>query len=63
MLKGGSLPHLLFHGTSGTGKTSTIMALAKELYQNNINLMVMKLDASDDRGINSVRDEIKGFEG
>ena len=61
MLKGGSLPHLLFHGTSGTGKTSTIMALAKELYQNNINLMVMKLDASDDRGINSVRDEIKGF--
>ena len=61
MLIGGSLPHLLFHGTSGTGKTSTIMALAKELYQNNINLMVMKLDASDDRGINSVRDEIKGF--
>ena len=61
MLNGGSLPHLLFHGTSGTGKTSTIMALAKELYKNNINLMVMKLDASDDRGINSVRDEIKGF--
>jgi replication factor C subunit 3/5 len=61
MLKGGSLPHLLFHGTSGTGKTSTIIALAKELYQNNINLMVMKLDASDDRGINSVREEIKGF--
>lgn len=61
MLKGGSLPHLLFHGTSGTGKTSTIMALAKQLYKNNINLMVMKLDASDDRGINSVRDEIKGF--
>jgi replication factor C subunit 3/5 len=61
MLKGSSLPHLLFHGTSGTGKTSTIIALAKELYQNNINLMVMKLDASDDRGINSVRDEIKGF--
>jgi replication factor C subunit 3/5 len=61
MLKGGSLPHLLFHGTSGTGKTSTIIALAKELYKNNINLMVMKLDASDDRGINSVREEIKGF--
>jgi len=61
MLKKGSLPHLLFHGTSGTGKTSTIMAFARELYQNNINLMVMKLDASDDRGINTVRDEIKGF--
>jgi len=61
MLKDYSLPHLLFHGTSGTGKTSTIMALAKELYGNNINLMTMKLDASDDRGINSVREEIKGF--
>ena len=36
LLIGGSLPHLLFHGTSGTGKTSTIMALAKELYKNNI---------------------------
>ena len=61
MLLNGSLPHLLFYGTSGTGKTSTIMALAKQLYSNNINLMVMKLDASDDRGINSVREEIKGF--
>lgn len=61
MLKGESLPHLLFHGTSGTGKTSTIMALANKLYKNNISLMVMKLDASDDRGINSVRDDIKGF--
>ena len=61
MLNNGSLPHLLFHGTSGTGKTSLILALARQLYGNNINLMVMKLDASDDRGINSVREEIKGF--
>ena len=56
-----SLPHLLFYGLPGTGKTSTIMALAREIYGNNIRLMVMKLDASDDRGINSVREEIKGF--
>ncbi len=61
LLIGGSLPHLLFHGASGTGKTSTIMALAKEIYGNNVRLMVMKLDASDDRGINSVREDIKGF--
>lgn len=61
LLIGGSLPHLLFHGASGTGKTSTIMALAKEIYGNNIRLMVMNLDASDDRGINSVREDIKGF--
>jgi replication factor C subunit 3/5 len=61
LLINGSLPHLLFHGLSGTGKTSTILALAKEIYGNNIRLMVMKLDASDDRGINSVREDIKGF--
>ncbi len=61
MLSKGSLPHLLFHGTSGTGKTSLIQVLAKELYGDNINLMIMKLDASDDRGINSVREEIKSF--
>jgi replication factor C subunit 3/5 len=61
MLAGGSLPHLLFHGTPGTGKTSLILAIANELYGTSKNLMVMKLDASDDRGINSVREEIKGF--
>ena len=61
MLLNGSFPHLLFHGTSGTGKTSLIIALAKQIYKNNLNLMVMKLDASDVRGINSVREEIKGF--
>ena len=61
MLAGGSLPHLLFHGTPGTGKTSLILAIANELYGSSKNLMVMKLDASDDRGINSVREEIKGF--
>ena len=61
LLIGGALPHLLFHGAPGTGKTSTIIALAKEIYGNNVRLMVMKLDASDDRGINSVREDIKGF--
>jgi replication factor C subunit 3/5 len=61
LLFGGSLPHLLFHGSPGTGKTSTILALSKEIYGVNVRLMVMKLDASDDRGINSVREDIKGF--
>jgi replication factor C subunit 3/5 len=61
LLENNSLPHLLFHGSPGTGKTSMILAIAKKIYKKNMRLMVMKLDASDDRGINSVRDDIKGF--
>jgi len=61
LLKNKSLPHLLFHGASGTGKTSTIISLSNEIYGVNNKLMVLLLDASDDRGINSVREEIKGF--
>ena len=61
MIKNGSFPHLILSGISGTGKTSTIMTIADKLYGSNKTFMVMKLDASDDRGINSVREEIKGF--
>jgi replication factor C subunit 3/5 len=61
MIEGGSFPHLLLHGKSGTGKTSTIMSIANKLYGKNKPFMMIKLDASDDRGINTVREEIKGF--
>jgi len=61
MINNNSLPHLLFYGKSGTGKTSTIMSIANRLYGKNNTFMVMRLDASDDRGINTVREEIKGF--
>jgi replication factor C subunit 3/5 len=55
------LPHLLFYGPSGTGKTSTITAAAKELYGEYYQYMVMELNASDDRGIEVVRNTIKQF--
>jgi len=61
LLKKGNLPHMLFYGASGTGKTSTILATAKKLYDDNMNFMVLELNASDDRGINIVREEIKEF--
>ena len=61
MISNGSLPHLLFHGRSGVGKTSVITSISNKLYGKNKTFMVMRLDASDDRGINTVRDEIKGF--
>lgn len=54
-----NIPHLIFSGPAGCGKTSTILALAKELYGNNINDKIIELNASDERGINVIRDKIK----
>jgi replication factor C subunit 3/5 len=56
------LPHLLLYGPPGTGKTSTILALARRIYGGkNMRQMVLELNASDDRGIDVVREQIKTF--
>lgn len=56
------LPHLLLYGPPGTGKTSTILALARRIYgKNAMRQMVLELNASDDRGIDVVREQIKTF--
>ena len=52
-----NMPHLLFYGPPGTGKTSCMLAIAKEIYgEKNYKHMTLELNASDDRGINVVRD-------
>ncbi|AYV85737.1 MAG: putative replication factor C small subunit [Satyrvirus sp.] len=57
-----TLPHLLFFGPSGSGKTSTIMCCANEIYGNKyVNCMVLQLNASNERGIETVRTKIKNF--
>lgn len=55
------LPHLLLSGPPGTGKTSTIMSCARELYKDNYSLMVLDINASEERGIEVVRNKIKNF--
>ncbi len=57
------LPHLLLYGPPGTGKTSTILACAKTLYGSSYKRMTLELNASDDRGIATVRNAIKNFAG
>jgi len=55
------LPHLLFYGPPGTGKTSLILAVAREMYGNEFKMHILELNASDDRGIDIVRNKIPDF--
>lgn len=50
------IPHLLFYGTAGTGKTTAAKILVK-----NIDCDYMFINASDERGIDTIRDKVKGF--
>ncbi|KAJ1357507.1 hypothetical protein KIN20_015672 [Parelaphostrongylus tenuis] len=61
-VKSNKLPHLLFYGPPGTGKTSAILAVVNTMYTpKQRNSMVLELNASDDRGIGVVREEIITF--
>ena len=56
-----NLPHLMFAGPAGTGKTTSAIALAKCLYGENWKANFNELNASDERGIDVVRGKIKDF--
>lgn len=61
-VKTGELPHLLLYGPPGTGKTSIILALGYELFGPNLmNERILELNASDERGIDTVREKIITF--
>ncbi len=58
-----SMPHLIFAGPAGTGKTTSALAMVRELYGRNmaVNRTYLELNASDARGIDVIRTYIKDF--
>ncbi|MBS1263279.1 MAG: Replication factor C small subunit [Methanonatronarchaeales archaeon] len=57
----GNVPHLLFAGPPGVGKTATTIALSRELFGEEWGGNFSELNASDERGIDVVRTKIKDF--
>ena len=56
-----TMPHLLLAGIPGTGKTTAAICIARELFGQNWKTFTLELNASDERGIDTVRDRVKDF--
>ena len=56
-----NIPHLLFAGPAGTGKSTLALIVVKELFKQNWKDNYLELNASDERGINVVREKVKNF--
>jgi len=56
-----NIPHLLLVGPAGVGKTTSILALAQDLYGSSYRNYVLELNASDERGINVIREKVKNY--
>ncbi|MFW6230652.1 MAG: replication factor C small subunit [Nanoarchaeota archaeon] len=56
-----NMPHLLFAGPAGVGKTTLSLIIAKELFGENWRENFLELNASDERGIDIIRNNVKDF--
>jgi len=56
-----NLPHMLFAGPAGTGKSTLAVIVAKELFKEFWRENYLELNASDARGIDVIRQEVKNF--
>ena len=56
-----NIPHLLFAGPAGTGKSTLALIVVRELFKENWKENYLELNASDERGINVVREKVKNF--
>jgi replication factor C subunit 2/4 len=61
ILESKSIPNMIITGEPGTGKTSTILFMAKQIYLNNYSENVLELNASDDRGLSIINNTIYPF--
>ena len=61
LVKSGNLPHMIFEGPAGTGKTSTAIVIARQLFGEFYKSNFLEMNASDERGIEVVRNQIKTF--
>ena len=61
VVAGGNMPNIILSGPPGTGKTTSMLCLAREMLGANYKEAVLEMNASDERGIMVVRDKIKMF--